>query len=638
VVRLVLDGVEQTYPGTPPVHALRGVSVVIEQGTFVAIEGPSGGGKSSLLNIIGLLDAPSEGTYLIDDDLTSECSERHLAELRGSMFSFIFQSFHLLDRRPVIDSVELGLLYRAVPRRERRALARRALEEVGLGHLAYQPANKLSGGERQRVAIARALASQAPVVVADEPTGNLDSTNGRVVVDLLRALHDRGATVVLVTHDHEVAKIAPAHLYLRDGMVERLDGLPTGRPQPLAERWIGDGASGTPSRLRVRDLLHDAWASVRSRKGRTAGLVVAVAVGVALAVSTLGLSDSARAQVAETFDAHENRQVTVAWGGSTTSGSLVEPSFIPTNGDALVAIEQIAGVDDVAVVDDLDQHEVVASLDREPVTVALYSAAGQLTDALSLDVRWPSATGRELGPGEVLIGATLADRLELGPLSATPVVLVDGREVSVVGIIESADRLPELMGAVLAGADDSPSFGVPSRTRAFITTGAGAAQQVGRQVPYVVDPAEPATVGVEVPVDPRDLRASVESDLRATLLVLTAVALLASVIGLANAMVLSVLERRQEFGLRRAIGARPRQISALVLLESALIGAVGGVAGLVAGLSAILGITLINRWSPVFDLAMAPFAVLGGVVVGAIGGVLAATRASRIRPSDALRQ
>lgn len=640
--RLELNAVEQLYDGTPPVHALRGVSVTIDQGEFVAIEGPSGGGKSSVLNLIGLLDTPSAGTYLIDDVAPATRSAREVAQLRSSVFSFIFQSFHLLDKRPVIDSVELGLVYRAVPRAERRRLATEALEGVGLAHLAHQPSSKLSGGERQRVAIARALASRAHVILADEPTGNLDSANGRAIVASLQRLHKLGSTIVLVTHDPEVATAAPRRLHLRDGLVESSTAKPQGSAAEIVPGETAFAAPqeppGRPSRVRPIDLIRDALASVWSRKGRTAGLALAVAVGVALAVSTLGLSSSAASQVADTFDAHENREVTVTWMPEPEGAALVTPLLTLDREDVVARLAALAGVTHAAIVSDYDQHLLQRSPERAAETIALYGVTGHGVEAMSLKIEWAPHVAGEVPAGGILLGQNLAQRLEVGPLVASPVILLDGRPVGVVGIITDSNRVPELLGSALVSNEDASFLGRSNRERALVVTRPGAAQQVAHQAPLVINPAEPETLAVEAPVDPRSLRASVESDLQSTLLVLTGVALLASIAGLANAMVLSILERRQEFGLRRAIGARPVHISSLVLLESSVIGAGGGIAGLFSGLAAIIGVTLANHWNPVFDLRLAPLAVVGGVMVGGLGGVLAAGRASRIRPSDALRQ
>ena len=229
----------KTYAGEVPLRALRDVTLTIRQGEFISIQGPSGAGKSTLLNQLALLDTPTSGDYLIDGVGVRTLGERRRAVVRSENFAFIFQSFHLLPGRSVVENVALGLLYRGLGHRRRLLAARRALDFVGLGRKSSQRVEKLSGGERQRAAIARAIASGAPVIVADEPTGNLDSRNSDQVMELLSQLNRRGSTVIVVTHDDRVASYASRHLRVEDGVVEELDRTAPAphrelRPEPMS--------------------------------------------------------------------------------------------------------------------------------------------------------------------------------------------------------------------------------------------------------------------------------------------------------------------------------------------------------------------------------------------------------------------
>lgn len=216
------EGVTLTYPGPVPVVALRPTDLSISAGDYVALVGPSGAGKSSTLNLLGLLDRPTAGRLWFDGVEVSTLSGADRASLRARRVGFVFQAFHLLDDRTVVENVSLGLLYGAVKRRERMNRAREAVERVGLGPRAHAVAATLSGGERQRAAIARAVVGRPALLLADEPTGNLDTDSGDRVLDLFAELRDGETTLVVVTHNPQVAARAARVIHVRDGAVEEL--------------------------------------------------------------------------------------------------------------------------------------------------------------------------------------------------------------------------------------------------------------------------------------------------------------------------------------------------------------------------------------------------------------------------------
>ena len=215
------QNIGKTYiMGTEEVHALKSITITINKGEYVAFMGPSGSGKSTLMNIIGCLDTPSKGTYILNNNDVSDLSENELADIRNKEIGFVFQTFNLLPRNTALDNVALPLIYAGLSKSTRDDIALKQLESVGLGDRYKHKPNELSGGQRQRVAIARALVNDPSIILADEPTGNLDTKTSYEIMDLFDQLHQRGNTIIMVTHEEDIAHYAHRIVRLRDGLVE----------------------------------------------------------------------------------------------------------------------------------------------------------------------------------------------------------------------------------------------------------------------------------------------------------------------------------------------------------------------------------------------------------------------------------
>lgn len=637
-----LNGVSVQFGADPAVNALVDVSLSLDRGDWLAITGPSGAGKSTLLNIIGCLDRPTGGRYYFDGVDTTGLTDRERAGLRSQRIGFVFQSFHLLPYRTVVENVMLAEVYSRRPFRGRRERAMAAIAQVGLTHRANFLPIKLSGGERQRVAIARALASSPSVLLCDEPTGNLDSKSSAAILDLLEKLNRDGLTLVIVTHDETVAQRATRRVHIVDGTVaQRIDG--DTRPQLSARAAVANPVSR--SAITLRDLFREAVSGMFARPGRMALTVLGVVLGMSALVATMGLSRTASNRIISQFDQLAATELFVTARPGSTTG-IVDPRAIPW--DAPARLARLNGVVAAGSISDVDVGGAMvgSSLIRDPLNQSAFRVAVRAAspDAFRA-VRAVLETGRVWDAGHseradrvAVLGSDTAARLGIHDVDRLPAITIGDLVFLVVGVLRDVARKPELLGAVIIPEGTARrDFGLAGPGTVVVETKIGAAYVIAEQARAALRPDDQRALRVQVPQEPKRVRDEVQTDLNVMFLLLGGLSLIVGALGIANITLVGVMERTGEIGLRRAIGATRGHIAAQFLVESASMGMVGGIIGASLGVLVVVAVSAYQVWRPVLDPAAPVLAPLVGAIIGLVSGLYPASRAARLEPAEAFR-
>lgn len=636
-----LAGVTKVYRnGDLEVDVLQGIDLQIDEGEFVAIMGASGSGKSTLMNILGCLDRASDGRYRFMGRDVSELGRDDLARLRREEFGFVFQSYHLIASADAAENVEVPALYAGLPTAERHARAARLLDELGLAERLHHRPNQLSGGQQQRVSIARALMNGGRIILADEPTGALDSKSGADVMKLLAELSTRGHTVILITHAAEVAAHADRQIEIRDGAIVADSGPRACRaPSP----FISPPATGS-TRSRLADIVEAARMALRSLRAnlfRAILTLLGIVIGVGSVIAMLAIGDGAKQEVLDRIGAMGSNLLLIRPGAPNQRGF--------SNTATLV-------LGDVQAID-RDVPNVLAAIPEQSSNATVRHENADYSTNITgtshkfpLTRRWAVARGTFFSDEDeenyatvAVLGQTVAEALFPGgedPLGKH--VLVNNLLFQVIGVMAPKGASPN-------GQDQDDVIFVPYATSSLRLSG----QRFLRNVTVAVEDVariDATQAAVEKLLLERHgaldfqlrnmasiIETTVETQNTMTLLLgsIAAISLLVGGIGVMNIMLVSVTERTREIGIRMATGARERNIMQQFLIEAVVVSALGGAIGVVGGLAAA---ALIQAFDTPVKFTLGPILLAFGCAfsTGLVFGYLPARKAAKLDPVTAL--
>jgi macrolide transport system ATP-binding/permease protein len=637
---LELSGIHKHYKnGETVVRALDGVSLKIRHGEFVAIMGQSGSGKSTLMNIIGCLDQPTAGSYRVLGKEASRLEADELAGLRRETFGFVFQKYNLLATATAGENVEIPSVYAGLPKHKRTRRAIDLLARLGLGdRVDHRPA-ELSGGQQQRVAIARALVNDPPVILADEPTGALDSRSGDEVLALLKQLHAEGRTIILITHAENVAQHASRIVRIQDGRILEDTGDRPENRDPMApesyelSRGVGLAAS-------AQEALVTAWRSLRVNLFRTVLTLLGIIIGVAAVVAMLAVGEGSRQKVLDRISSFGTNLMLIRPGAAGIRNAGDIATLVPDDAAAIQALPNIEAA--------LPERNgrMTARFGNLDYQTSVQGTGEDFPKARD----WPVAQGqffnaddRKYYAAVVVLGKTVAQTLF--PNGENPVgkyILMRNVPFLVIGVMTEKGASPN-------GSDQDDVIFVPINTGLVRLFGKNYLSSITIKVKDAAD-LDATQQSVEALLRTRHktedfsvrnmasyLQAAMETQDTFTLLLGTvaAISLLVGGIGVMNIMLVSVVERTREIGIRMATGARMRDILLQFNIEAAVVCAAGGILGILVGIGAGL-VLRYTGMSVIFSVTPAMLAFVCASATGLIFGYLPARKAAQLDPVVAL--
>src|SRR5438874_2600535 len=638
---LELTDIRKHYTnGDTTVRALDGVSLRVKRGEFVAIMGQSGSGKSTLMNIIGCLDRPTSGSYRVLGREAANLSPDELASLRRETFGFVFQRYNLLATATAGENVAIPSVYAGLPKHKRTTHAHELLQRLGLGDRTDHRPSELSGGQQQRVAIARALVNNPPVILADEPTGALDSKSGDEVLVLLKSLHAEGRTIILITHAENVAQHAGRIVRIQDGRIIEDTGRINDQP---AENLAADNRSfesAVSLLASMQEALVTAWRSLRVNIFRTILTLLGIIIGVSAVVAMLAVGEGSRQKVLDRIRSFGTNLMLIRPGAAGIRNTGDIAMLVPDDAAALKALPNIATA--------LPERSGRATVRLGNID---YQTSVQGTGEDFPSARdWPVAEGQFFNIDDmkhyaavVVLGRTVSKTLF--PDGANPVgkyVLLKNVPFLVTGVMTEKGASPN-------GSDQDDVIFVPITTGLVRLFGKNYLSSITIKVTDSAD-IEATQTNVETLLKERHktedfsvrnmasfLQAAMETQDTFTLLLGTvaAISLLVGGIGVMNIMLVSVVERTREIGIRMATGARMRDILLQFNIEAAVVCAAGGILGILIGIAA--GMVLrYSGMSVIFSVAPAVLAFACASATGLIFGYLPARKAAQLDPVIAL--
>ena len=640
--------------GEQKVEALKGVSLRVFPGEVVALMGPSGSGKSTLMNLLGCLDRATSGHYRLNGKDVASLSSDEMAALRNREIGFVFQNYNLLARTTSVENAELPSLYNGVQPGEGRRKAREMLDLVGLGDRETHRPTQLSGGQQQRVAIARALLNDPRIILADEPTGNLDTRTGAEIIELFKTLNrEKGITVVFVTHDPEVASHGQRVIHFKDGLVEKEEvqgGAGSAGPAAAPSPEVNDNGRrrlGSDIRANVRIALR----AIRVNKLRSALTMLGVIIGVGAVIAMVAIGEGAKARVAKQMERLGSNRLTVYAGAVTRGGRRLGGARITTltEADAQAILTEVPGVTRVAPRVRGSAQVVYGNKNWHPVFT------GTTPDFLRI-MNWEVESGSNfteedmlLNRKVVLLGQTVARELFGDEYPVGQTVRIKHIPFEVAGVLKER-------GTSSFAGDLDDVLIVPLRTAQRKLLGIRHLRRIevsaeSKEVTPEVQDAITELMRVRhkitgAKLDDFRIRNRTEiveaaneaaSTLGYLLAGIAGVALIVGGIGIMNIMLVSVTERTREIGVRLAVGARKRDIRRQFLTEAMVLSLLGGSSGIIVGAFASLGLSYFGGWQIVISTGSILLAFVFSAAIGVFFGFQPANRAARLNPIEALR-